>query len=261
VRLRRRCVASVAFACIVCSNLRHTAAHAPVARATGPPSMQAGLTVLLPHGYDGQGPEHSSARIERFLQMSDENPYVVPAVLQAVDEKDWFAGSHLGSQIQAANWQIVNCTTPVNYFHVLRRQVHYPCTSIVFCCLFVWVETGRSGAAPTAPPPSLPTAASQAGWCGELLSWRMTVQYAAGLCLYPVCAPLVCALSHAPVGALPPLHSPNAAVPARCSHAHQRSGHCEFLPSVSLPHRVPFHPLCYVLIPAVRSGGGEWFAA
>jgi 2-oxoglutarate dehydrogenase complex dehydrogenase (E1) component-like enzyme len=81
--------------------------------------VQAGLTVLLPHGYDGQGPEHSSARIERFLQMSDEHPYVVPPI----EEKEWFAGGHLGSQTQATNWQIVNCTTPVNYFHVLRRQV------------------------------------------------------------------------------------------------------------------------------------------
>ena len=88
--------------------------------------MQAGLTVLLPHGYDGQGPEHSSARIERFLQMSDENPYVVPPV----NERDWFTGGHLGSQIQGTNWQIVNCTTPVNYFHVLRRQVRHPPASL-----------------------------------------------------------------------------------------------------------------------------------
>ena len=51
--------------------------------------------------------------------MSDENPYLLPDV----DETQWFKGSHLGTQIQATNWQIVNCTTPANFFHVLRRQV------------------------------------------------------------------------------------------------------------------------------------------
>jgi 2-oxoglutarate dehydrogenase E1 component len=81
---------------------------------------QNGMVCLLPHGYDGQGPEHSSARIERFLQMVDEDPYVLPTI----DEKQWFAGGHLGSQIQSCNWQLVNCTTPSNYFHVLRRQIH-----------------------------------------------------------------------------------------------------------------------------------------
>ena len=54
-----------------------------------------GLVCLMPHGYEGQGPEHSSARLERFLTMCGGD-----------------------------NWIVANCTTPANYFHLLRRQLH-----------------------------------------------------------------------------------------------------------------------------------------
>jgi 2-oxoglutarate dehydrogenase E1 component len=74
--------------------------------------QRSGLTMSLPHGYDGQGPEHSSARIERFLQLCDDHPYHFPE------------GDRMARQIQDCNMQVVYMTTPSNYFHVLRRQIH-----------------------------------------------------------------------------------------------------------------------------------------
>jgi len=74
--------------------------------------QRSGLVMSLPHGYDGQGPEHSSGRMERFLQLCNEDPRIFPS-----PEK-------LDRQHQDCNMQIVYCTTPANVFHIHRRQMN-----------------------------------------------------------------------------------------------------------------------------------------
>lgn len=72
---------------------------------------QSGIVLSLPHGMDGQGPEHSQGRIERFLQLSD-------------DACDVEQSDSLEEQLKSGNIQVICCSTTSNYFHAMRRQLH-----------------------------------------------------------------------------------------------------------------------------------------
>ncbi|XP_050585584.1 2-oxoglutarate dehydrogenase, mitochondrial-like isoform X2 [Bombus affinis] len=86
---------------------------------------QVGLVLLLPHGMEGQGPEHSSARIERYLELCDDDYIYLPGTEPGAPQGETVE-QIMTRQLFEINWIICNLTTPANLFHALRRQIHMP---------------------------------------------------------------------------------------------------------------------------------------
>lgn len=186
---------------------------------------QTGLVLLLPHGFDGAGPEHSSARIERFLQLSNspgwanghggittpldssaadgtgadvairghgtlELPPSLAAAAAAASPASVVAGTADKSWLESANLSVCQPSTPANYFHLLRRQVHRPFRKplvVIAPKTLLRLKAARSALTDMAPgsafmsvlaDPDVPSGATQVLLCSGRLYYELKSQLA-----------------------------------------------------------------------------------